>query len=110
MYTALKYIGTDYVPGEILPDDLDEELVKRLLKAGAIREEGGTVITDMPPAAEPEPEEAPADEAPEDEPAEPEPEEAEEAFEEPEAPEVDAAEALVSAEKKPAKRKGGNAK
>ena len=38
MYVAVKYIGTDFTPGEVLPDDLDRALVKRLLKSGAIRE------------------------------------------------------------------------
>lgn len=37
MYIAIKYIGTDYTPGEVLPDDLDEAFVKRLLRSGAIR-------------------------------------------------------------------------
>lgn len=39
MYIAVNYIGTDFTPGEVLPDSLDEALVKRLLKTGAIREE-----------------------------------------------------------------------
>ena len=38
MYIALKYIGTDFTPGEELPDGLDEGIIKRLLKSGAIRE------------------------------------------------------------------------
>lgn len=38
MYIAVKYIGTDFTPGEIIPDGLDEAFVTRLLKSGAIRE------------------------------------------------------------------------
>lgn len=37
MYRALKYIGNDYTPGEVLPDDLPKEFIERLLNAGAIR-------------------------------------------------------------------------
>lgn len=46
MYIAVNYIGTDFTPGEVLPDSLDEALVKRLLKTGAIREE--SIVTPSP--------------------------------------------------------------
>ncbi len=106
MYIATAFIGTDYTPGEILPDDLDEALVKRLLKSGAIRETAPEPTAPRPAKAEApaqEPEEPAAPEEPEDE-----TEEAEEPYEEPEAPEVDAAEALIAPaeeEAKPAPRK-----
>ena len=32
MYIATAYIGTDYTPGEILPDDLDRALLERLIR------------------------------------------------------------------------------
>lgn len=113
MYRATAYIGTDYTPGEILPDDLDEALIKRLLKSGAIRE-----TAPEPAAPKREKAEAPAQAEPEEPetPKEPEApaEEAEDEYEEPEAPEVDAAEALISpaeTEEKPARaRKGGKGK
>ena len=38
MYVANYYIGRDYTPGEIVPDTLRAETLKRLLDAGAIRE------------------------------------------------------------------------
>ena len=112
MYIATKYIGTDYTPGEILPEDLDEALVKRLLKMGAIREDAPEPAFAAPDkTGDPADEDAgdaedAGDEAVEDA------EEAEDV--EPEAPEVDAAAALVqeSEEKpRPARtRKGGKAK
>ena len=104
MYIATAFIGTDYTPGEILPDDLDEALVKRLLKSGAIRETAPEPVAPRPARAEAEP---PAQEEPE-EPEDETDEEAEEPYEEPEAPEVDAAEALIAPaeeEAKPAPRK-----
>ena len=106
MYIATAFIGTDYTPGEILPDDLDEALVKRLLKSGAIREAAPEPAAQRPAKAEApaqEPEKPAAPEEPEDE-----TKEAEEPYEEPEAPEVDAAEALIAPaeeEAKPAPRK-----
>ena len=112
MYIATKYIGTDYTPGEILTEDLDEALVKRLLKMGAIREDAPEPAFAAPDkTGDPADEDAgdaedAGDEAVEDA------EEAEDV--EPEAPEVDAAAALVqeSEEKpRPARtRKGGKAK
>lgn len=37
MYIANFYIGHEYTPGEVLPDTVPQEVVDRLLKAGAIR-------------------------------------------------------------------------
>ena len=51
MYTATKYIGGDYVPGEILPDGLPEEFLRRMLNAGAIREDAPGVEQTAAPAA-----------------------------------------------------------
>lgn len=109
MYIATAYIGSEYTPGEILPDNLDKGLLQRLIRAGAVK------VTAPDPAfraAKPEPETE--DEAPETEP-ETEPaeeaeeeteEEPEEAYEEPEAPEVDVTAALVQEPKKGGTRKG----
>ena len=115
MYTATKYIGGDYVPGEILPDGLPEEFLRRMLNAGAIREDAPGVEQTAAPAAPPgndsegEAEERTAAEA-----APPcaDDEEAEAEEVEPEAPEVDVTAALVEAEEKPkpARRRGGKAK
>ena len=37
MYIATTYIGTDYMPGETLPDSLPQEFIERLLKSGAVQ-------------------------------------------------------------------------
>ena len=104
MYIATAYIGGEYTPGEILPDNLDKGLLQRLIRAGAVK------VTAPDPAfraAKPEPEteyEAPETE-PETEPAEEETEEEpEEVYEEPEAPEVDVTAALVQEPKKGTKK------
>ena len=98
MYVANYYIGRDYTPGEIVPDTLPAEMLKRLLDAGAIREVKPapitvpiTMRTDIPPIPQEEAEEAEeaAPEADEDE---------EETFEEAEAPEIDVMDGLVSSE------------
>ncbi len=41
MYVAKAYIGRQFVPGEVLPDDLPPELIGRLVRAGAAVEVGG---------------------------------------------------------------------
>ena len=109
MYIANSYIGTDYTPGEVLPDGMDEKLIERLLKTGAIRkgvpdpDPAQPVKRAEAPKAEKPAEKADADEAEEDD------EEAE-----PEPPEVDAAAAIVQdteeKPKAPRKCKGGNNK
>jgi hypothetical protein len=66
MYIAKSYIGREFVPGEVLPDDLPEEVVERLLRAGAIREVEGVAVSAAPLA----PTDPPAD--PEGEPEDPE--------------------------------------
>lgn len=38
MYVALKHIGGQYTPGEVLPDNLPDGTLKWLLEAGAIQE------------------------------------------------------------------------
>lgn len=103
MYIALTYIGRDFTPGEVLPDGMDEKLIHRLLKAGAIRE------TAPAPAAfqvktEPVPDETV------DMPDEAEAEEAEDALE-PEPPVLDVSAALVDAEEekpKASRKRGGS--
>jgi len=102
---STAYIGTEYTPGEVLPDSLPEDFVKRLIASGAAKEEPEAQKPARPaPAPEPEkPEEAET------------PEEAEEPEEaaEPEAPEVDVSAALVEdapKPEKPAKKKGARAK
>lgn len=107
MYKAIKYIGTDYTPGEALPDSLDEALIKRLLKAGAIKETAPAPVPGPGMDAEPPHAEAPAEEL--EEPGEL--ADTEEDYEEPEAPEVDVADALIAPAEpeeeapKPAQRK-----
>lgn len=116
MYVANYYIGRDYTPGEIVPDTLPAETLKRLLDAGAIREVKPAPITvpitmrtdipPIPPEAEETVPEAEEEEADEDE---------EEAFEEAEAPEIDVMDGLVSAEpaetpKRKTAAKGGRRK
>lgn len=36
MYVAKHYIGREYVPGEVITEDLSPDVIKRLLAAGAI--------------------------------------------------------------------------
>lgn len=98
MYIAVTYIGNDYTPGEVLPEGLDEKLIRRLLKSGAIREDAPEA--DDASEAQPEPVQEPA-EAPDA--AEEPDDEAEAAYEEPDAPEIDVMDALVEPEK-PKKR------
>ena len=53
MYVAKSYIGRDYAPGEVLPDDLPEELIERWISADAICEVEGAEISpasETPPA------------------------------------------------------------
>lgn len=37
MYIANFYIGREYTPGEVLPETVPQEVIDRLLEAGAIR-------------------------------------------------------------------------
>ena len=98
MYIAVTYIGTDFTPGEVLPDNLDKALIERLLKSGAIREDTPEPVRRPAPPAEPE--------APETDAVEP---EEDDAYEEPEAPEIDVMDALVEKPAKPSRKKGGKA-
>lgn len=55
MYFATSHIGRDYVPGEILPDNLPDETIQRLLEAGAICKAApafGTLAEDEEPTQE----------------------------------------------------------
>ena len=99
MYVALSYIGSDYTPGEILPDDTDAELIRRLLKAGAIRETAPVPEAYKPVEAENDtsPSEEKAEESAE--------EEVTEIDEEEEAPEIDIMDGIVQDEPKPAAKK-----
>lgn len=107
MIIAVSYIGTDYVPGEILPDDLPEAFIQRLLKTGAVKKSAPDPVS-VAAKAEAAQEEIHAPETDEG------PEEIEEeaAYEEPEAPEVDVTEALVTepAPKTTKSRKGAKGK
>ena len=102
MYKVKQYIGTDYTPGEILPEELDRAFVNRLLKSGAIEEITPDYPYEPKTKLEAEAEGAGDQESPEDAEGEA---EAEEDCEEPEAPEVDAADALIA----PAKAENGGA-
>lgn len=112
MYIATKYIGTDFTPGEVLPDGLDEALIQRLLKTGAIRETAPdpspAAVRDVPTAEEK------AEPAREDEETELEEADEEADEQEPEPPEVDVSAALVdNSEDKPKtsrSKKGGSRK
>lgn len=110
MYAAKMYIGTDFTPGEILPEDLPKGYLERLIKAGAVKEVGGEPAGTRKPEAPAIPE-TPEPEAPEE--AKPEaaeePAEAEEA--EPDAPEIDVTAAIAEkAAPKKTTRKGAKAK
>lgn len=116
MYYATGYIGRDFTPGEILPDDIDPKLLQRLLKSGMARAEDERA----PEHYEDEPEDMPENvkgAAPEER-ADTEPEEAKESDEDgadeyemlsTEPPVIDVMEGIVTG-KKSAKRKGGASK
>ncbi len=113
MYVANFYIGRDYTPGEIVPDTLPAETLKRLLDAGAIREVTPAPVPITPRTDFQQEAEEDAPEAEEDAPEENEEEEDE--FEEAEAPEIDVMDGLVSAEpaetpKRKTAAKGGRRK
>lgn len=132
MYIANAFIGTDYTPGEILPDGLDEALIDRLLKAGAIHEVAPEPVTVLTPVCANEKAKAEEEQredtrknyyaqldamgfGPDGHPkADAEGGTAEEDYEEPEAPEIDVTAALVDEEetepKAAPRRKGGKAK
>lgn len=93
MYAATSYIGREYIPGEVLADDVPEELIDRWKRAGAIREiEGTAPPADLQEDAPPQPE----DENDEDlEPEEIEPEE------------IDATAGIVTGPSKTTRKNGG---
>jgi len=41
MYVAKHYIGREYVPGEVITEDLSPDVIERWLKAGAIEKVPG---------------------------------------------------------------------
>lgn len=49
MYIAIKHIGNKYTPGETLPDNLPDDTLEWLKKAGAVREIAPAPV--MPPRA-----------------------------------------------------------
>ena len=105
MYRVLKYIGNDYTPGEVLPDDLPREFIERLLNAGAIRKTApDPAIPDAEEPLAPDEEETQAADMPRDE-VHPEPEsesdEDEIAEEDEVAPEIDAMDGIVQSAAKP---------
>lgn len=105
MYIAQKYIGNDYTPGEVLPDDLPREFIERLLNAGAIRKTApDPVIPDAEEPLPPDEEETQAADMPRDE-VHPEPEsesdEDEIAEEDEVAPEIDAMDGIVQNDAEP---------
>ena len=128
MYIAVTYIGSRYVPGEIISEDTPKEKLDWLKRAGAIREAApdpeAPVTAEAPEdkgpeaqAPDPEPDdpetEAPEDKGPEAQAPDPEPDDPEteapedEIDEDAEAPEIDVMDGVVAAEKeeprKPAK-------
>ena len=107
MYIAVNYIGTDYTPGEVLPENLGKELIERLLKSGAIREEAPAPVRAASARADDadikQVESAGAEDMADER-------DAEEIYEEPEAPVVDVMDALVEEPVKQPKKKGGKAK
>ena len=98
MYIALSFIGSDFTPGEILPEDTDAELIRRLIRAGAVRE-----TAPEPGSAPKAPQEAQG--------AAPEtaegsvPEEVQEIDEDEPVPEIDIMDGIVQDEPKPAAKK-----
>lgn len=93
MYIAVTYIGSRYVPGEIISEDTPKEKLDWLKRAGAIRE-----------AAAPE-DKGPEAQAPDPEPDDPETEAPEDEIDEDaEAPEIDVMDGVVAAEKEEPKK------
>lgn len=103
MYIAVTYIGSKYVPGEIISEDTPKEKLDWLKRAGAIREAApdpeAPVVAEAPEdkgteAQAPDPEtDDPETEAPEDE-----------IDEDAEAPEIDVMDGVVAAEKEEPKK------
>ncbi len=99
MYIAVAYIGSTYVPGEIISEDTPKEKLDWLKRAGAIREAApdpeAPVMADTPEDNEQ------TAQAPDPEPGEQEVEAPEEEIdEEAEAPEIDVMDGIVSSAEK----------
>lgn len=122
MFIAVTYIGSTYVPGEIISEDTPKEKLDWLIRAGAIREAAPDPET--PVKAEPAKDDGLTAQAPDPEPNGQDAEGPEDEIdEEAEAPEIDVMDGVVAAEqeepKKPAEAaarktaktvKGGKAK
>ena len=109
MYIAIKYIGKEYTPGEILPDNLPADEVKWLMEAGAIREVAPAPGQPAAPEETGKEPEAAKEPDGEQEPENTEEEPEDEIDEEVEAPEIDVMDGIVADEgpepEKPAARK-----
>lgn len=105
MYIAVTYIGSRYVPGEIISEDTPKEKLDWLKRAGAIRE--AAPDPEAPVMAEAPEDKGPEVQAPDPEPDDPETEAPEDEIdEEAEAPEIDVMDGLVTApaeDEKPAR-------
>lgn len=105
MYIAVTYIGSRYIPGEIISEDTPKEKLDWLKRAGAIREAAPN--PEAPVMAEVPEDKGPEVQAPDPEPDDPETEAPEDEIDEDaEAPEIDVMDGLVTApaeEEKPAR-------
>jgi len=96
MYIAVTYIGSRYVPGEIISEDTPKEKLDWLKRAGAIRE--AAPDPEAPVMAEAPEDKGPEAQAPDPEPDDPETEAPEDEIDEDaEAPEIDVMDGIVSA-------------
>lgn len=103
MYIAVTYIGSRYVPGEIISEDTPKEKLDWLKRAGAIREAApdpeALVVAEAPE------DKGPEAQAPDLEPDDPETEAPEDEIDEDaEAPEIDVMDGVVAAEKEEPKK------
>lgn len=103
MYIAVTYIGSRYVPGEIISEDTPKEKLDWLKRAGAIRE--AAPDPEAPVVAEAPEDKGPEAQAPDPEPDDPETEAPEDEIDEDaEAPEIDVMDGVVAAEKEEPKK------
>jgi len=103
MYIAVTYIGSRYVPGEIISEDTPKEKLDWLKRAGAIRE--AAPDPEVPAVAEAPEDKGPEAQAPDPEPDDPETEAPEDEIDEDaEAPEIDVMDGVVAAEKEEPKK------
>ncbi len=103
MYIAVTYIGSRYVPGEIISEDTPKEKLDWLKRAGAIRE--AAPDPEAPVMAEPPEDKGTEAQAPDPETDDPETEAPEDEIDEDaEAPEIDVMDGVVAAEKEEPKK------